>query len=148
MENTVCRTCHIIKPVRSYHCSICDVCVENHDHHCPWVGTCVGKRNYKYFVSFISATAIFALLTFLIDVLVIARGYWLYTHYFHFNLPAILMIFISVGTFFTMMPFSAYHIYLISKGMGTNESIRGKYKKFEKNPFNLGCKRNWNRVFC
>jgi hypothetical protein len=36
-----CTTCNIVKTPRVYHCSICDCCISVHDHHCPWLGTCV-----------------------------------------------------------------------------------------------------------
>jgi hypothetical protein len=39
-----CNICMIYRPAMTSHCKKCDNCVEQFDHHCPWTGTCIGKR--------------------------------------------------------------------------------------------------------
>ena len=54
-----CKKCQARKPDRAHHCSTCRRCVLKMDHHCPWLATCVGMRNYKPFILFCAYTTIF-----------------------------------------------------------------------------------------
>eukprot|EP00730_Choanoeca_flexa_P001164 TRINITY_DN10510_c0_g1_i5.p1 TRINITY_DN10510_c0_g1~~TRINITY_DN10510_c0_g1_i5.p1 ORF type:complete len:192 (+),score=1.39 TRINITY_DN10510_c0_g1_i5:398-973(+) len=49
---TSCQRCNCYRPQGAHHCSICQRCVLNMDHHCPWVNNCVGRHNQLHFVQF------------------------------------------------------------------------------------------------
>ncbi|CAO3698789.1 unnamed protein product [Rhizopus stolonifer] len=49
-----CKKCHLPKPERAHHCSVCNTCVLKFDHHCPWIHNCVGHFNHRYFVLFMT----------------------------------------------------------------------------------------------
>jgi len=44
-----CRICDVMVAEDSYHCKRCAKCVPGFDHHCLWLNTCVGARNYRSF---------------------------------------------------------------------------------------------------
>jgi len=49
-SSAVCRTCGVSRPPGTSHCDSCGRCVVYLDHHCPWIGTDVGLRNYRGFL--------------------------------------------------------------------------------------------------
>ena len=57
-----CSYCEVIKSESSFHCTICNRCVELFDHHCPFINNCLGHRNHKYFLSFIFLYSFFLLI--------------------------------------------------------------------------------------
>jgi len=59
-----CSTCRIYRPPRSVHCDDCSACIERLDHHCPWVGNCIGKRNYSWFLAFVNVSALLVIYSF------------------------------------------------------------------------------------
>ena len=60
-----CKRCGIWKNIdkNTYHCFDCDICIEGYDHHCPWTGKCVSKKNinafYIFLVSILAAFCFF-----------------------------------------------------------------------------------------
>ena len=45
-----CKECKAIKPLRTHHCRVCNKCVLHMDHHCMWIGTCIGWNNLRFFL--------------------------------------------------------------------------------------------------
>ena len=58
-----CRYCncmvHKDNPYITFHCNICEVCVENFDHHCPFATKCIGNGNKINFTLFLISLPIF-----------------------------------------------------------------------------------------
>ena len=60
----ICRKCNLLiyKYLKIIHCDICNVCCEYYDHHCPWIGKCIGKNNYLSFKAFLFSNIIYIIL--------------------------------------------------------------------------------------
>ncbi|XP_030851166.1 palmitoyltransferase ZDHHC18 isoform X2 [Strongylocentrotus purpuratus] len=135
-----CFSCKLFRPPRTSHCSMCDNCVENFDHHCPWVGNCVGKRNYRYFYLFLVSTCILSMFVFACNITTLVlvtteQGGFLEALK---NKPAsiveALVCFISI---WSVLGLAGFHTYLIAAGITTNEDIKGAWsKKHDQDAFN------------
>lgn len=47
-----CGQCKLQRPYTARHCCYCKVCIDDLDHHCPWSGKCIGKKNLRLFYTF------------------------------------------------------------------------------------------------
>nr|ACO15224.1 Probable palmitoyltransferase ZDHHC21 [Caligus clemensi] len=63
-----CESCDMHVPLGSRHCSHCRRCIHLKDHHCYFLGACVGSNNKRFFLSFViyaSLGSLFATLSIL-----------------------------------------------------------------------------------
>ena len=49
----ICASCEILRPKESFHCHICNRCVDRFDHHCLWINNCVGVNNHGVFLFYL-----------------------------------------------------------------------------------------------
>lgn len=134
-----CYTCKIFRPPRASHCSICDNCVDRFDHHCPWVGNCVGKRNYRYFYLFTLSLSLLTIYIFTFDIVHVAMRSVVsgFLNALKDTPGTVVELLVCFFTLWSVVGLTGFHTYLISLNQTTNEDIKGSWsgKNRVQNPY-------------
>ena len=141
----------LVRPPRTSHCSDCGLCVEKFDHHCPWVGNCIGKKNYKVYLAFLYSTSgliLFNLAFASLELVVVAshlrkgerNGDRVFLQLLESSGGTLFFVVYTFVVFCKQIMWfvfflSVFHSYLISTNQTTHEYLKKIWRTGPSNPF-------------
>lgn len=156
VKQSFCHTCFNYRPPRSKHCSHCDNCVLRFDHHCQWLGNCIGLHNYPYFVVLVCSATVFVLQCCYVVSIVLGNSAsgkygegeadlfdWLTV--ICANIKLVVLFLFCVVLFVAVLLLSIYHTVISMQNLTTNEHVKYYYKE---NPFDFGAMKNLRQIYC
>ncbi|CAO4361739.1 unnamed protein product [Caenorhabditis nigoni] len=145
-----CTFCSRSKPSLTSHCRTCDTCIYRRDHHCPWLGQCVGIHNQANFFLFLFNVFLSTVLVLYVEFEFWVENWKTFMEGYNSKMLnpdsmkySIFTISITISLHLIMISFVVTYVFLVSGGFSIIDSL---LKKEGAKPMSLSIiRKRWNQ---